>query len=445
MKAPSLRQRLLWLVGLPVVLAWLLAGAWTAARVVHETREMFDEELLRTAGAVLAVLPDAPAAIPPAPAGDAVADAEEPEEGPSMILRDGSGRVLMHHGPLPPLAFDPGPAHFHTVSVGAQRWRVYQRWDAGHQHWLQLAAPLDQRDELIRNLAGALLLPLAGLLLVLPLAIMLGLRLGLAPLRRVTRTLARNPAETPELSVEGVPAELLPLTRALDSLVVRLAGALQRERGFTADAAHELRHPLSVLRMELDLAGAVADADERRRHLERARTGLGRMERLVAQLLVLARVDSLDGLADAGPVPLQDLLGSALREASVRGAQRGVTLSLDAQEAIAVQGSAGLLAIAAGNLLDNAIRHARTAVVVTLEPGEGQVGIVVEDDGPGFDPAALPRLGERFHRGHASGGSGLGLSIVRAVAALHGGEVEFGRAKGGGARVVLRLPQVPVN
>jgi signal transduction histidine kinase len=436
-KQPSLRQRLLWLVGIPLVLAWLLTGLWIASRIVHETREMFDEELLRTAASVLAVMADSPRD------GAAPTSRDDEDAGvPSISLRDASGRLLLHHGELPALAFDPGEAHFHTLTHASRRWRVYQRWDAGKRYWLQLAAPLDQRDELLGQLARALLLPLAGLLAMLPLAIAIGLRLGLAPLRRLSRAIGRNPALAPVLSRPDIPAELLPLTQALDMLVANLDRALQRERGFTADAAHELRHPLSVLQLELDLAGAAASADERQRHLDRAHAGLSRMERLVGQLLVLSRVDNLAGLDDAAPLDLHEVLAASLREVSQRALGRGVDLSLEGARDVRVQGSAGLLAIAFGNLLDNAIRHAQGRVTVALEAGDAHVEVVVEDDGRGFDAASVARLGERFHRppGSSGNGSGLGLSIVRAVAALHGGELELGQAEDGGARAILRLP-----
>ena len=241
-----------------------------------------------------------------------------------------------------------------------------------------------------------------------------------------------------------MPSELLPLTRALDTLVSNLDRALQRERGFTADAAHELRHPLAVLLMELDLAAAATGAVARKRHLDRAQAGLARMERLVAQLLVLSRVDNLSAIDGAAPLDLHGVLATCLREASPEALARGVDLSLEGDRDTRVQGSAGLIGIAFANLLDNAIRHARHRVSVTLESRGTQASVAIEDDGPGYDEASRARLGERFHRppGSVGGGSGLGLSIVRAVAALHRGELELAHAATGGARAVLRLPRL---
>jgi signal transduction histidine kinase len=265
-------------------------------------------------------------------------------------------------------------------------------------------------------------------------------------LRGLSRTIAAQPAQTPTLTRADVPTELRQLTRALDTLVASLADALQRERRFTADAAHELRHPLSVLRMELDLAGVATQDDARRMHLQRARDGLGRMERLVAQLLTLARVESLDRLADQGRLDITALARQVVAEAGERAAPRGVALSLQADEPVYARASAGLLEIALRNLVDNAIAHGKPrghvgVAVGTLPDG---VEIAVEDDGPGFPEDQVARAGERFARGEQSRGSGLGLSIVRAIAALHGGSVTVSRSSTGGARVALHLPAAAI-
>lgn len=441
MTAPSLQHRLLWLIGVPLAALWLVAGLWLGERTAHETAEMFDRELERTAASVLAVLAAAPDAALRSDASAARGDGAGRAE---IVVRDGGGRLLLDASSLPAMDFATDTAHFHMLSHDGERWRVYQRWDDAGRHWIQVAAPLHDRDELLSAQLRALLLPLAGLLLLLPLAIWLGLRRGLAPLRAVSDAIAAQPAHTPVLTSAAVPAELQQLTRALDALVAHLDATLARERRFTADAAHELRHPLSVLRMELDLAGAAHGAEARDAHLQRAREGLGRIERLVAQLLVLARVESLDRLEGAGPLSPAGLAREVLAAAGERAAPRGVELSLQADEELRVHGSHGLLAIALGNLVDNAITHGkpRGRVDVRVARSGAEVEVAVHDDGPGITETQAAHLGERFLRG-AGGGSGLGLSIAQAIAALHGGEVAVARPPAGGACVVLRLPMAP--
>lgn len=442
MKRPSLQQRLLWFVGLPVVALWLGAGLWLAHGARHETAEMFDRELGRTAASVLAVIastPDAAFAQRAIEQDNGHDDDEGPR--PEIVVRDRTGRVLLDASTLPPLQADGDDAHFHTLQHGGETWRVYQRWDTARRHWIQVAAPLHDRDELMWALVQGTLTPLLALLVLLPLATWLGLRGGLAPLRAVSRAIEAQPAHPPTLTRDDVPVELMQLTRAVDALVGTLDGALARERRFTADAAHELRHPLSVLQLELDLAASATDDAARRQHLQRARDGLHRMERLVAQLLTLARVESLDALPDAASLPLAALVRTAVAEAGERAIPRGVVLSLAADDGVVVQGSAGLLGIAVHNLIDNAIAHGRAPGRVDIGVrADGRVAeVAVDDDGPGMPDDQARRLGERFLRS-AGSGSGLGLSIVHAIATLHGGALAVGRSPLGGARVTIRLP-----
>jgi signal transduction histidine kinase len=131
-------------------------------------------------------------------------------------------------------------------------------------------------------------------------------------------------------------------------------------------------------------------------------------------------------------------------EAGEHAAPRGTRLALWADPAVRVQASAGLLGIALRNLLDNAIAHGKMhgEVSVAVSRHGDAIELAVEDDGPGISETQAERLGERFRRGVHSSGSGLGLSIVHAIASLHGGSVVVARSAAGGARVVLRLPAV---
>lgn len=439
-RRPSLRRRLGWLVGVPVLALWLAAGGWLAQRTAHETGEMFDRELQRTAASVLAAigtLPDATTNLH----GTAGRRTGDRESRPEIVVRDRSGRTVLDASTLPAEPSGALPS-FRTLRAQGASWRVYQRWDAAHRYWIQVAAPLHDREQLLAAQFQALLIPIGVLLLLLPFAIWLALRSGLAPIGAISRAVAARPSQTPKLTRGDVPVELLQLTRALDELVTDLDAALRRERRFTADAAHELRHPMAVLRMELDLAGVAADADARALHLQRARHGLDRMERLVAQLLTLARVDSLDHLADARPLDLGALARRMVAAAAEQTAPRGIELSLHVDAPVHVQGSAGLLEIALHNLIDNAIAHgkSRGTVAVGIAQRGAVAELAVEDDGPGLSELQATPLGERFLRGTTSTGSGLGLSIVQAIAALHHGKLEATRSTHGGARLALRLP-----
>ncbi|KZC27964.1 ATP-binding protein [Rhodanobacter denitrificans] len=445
---PSLNRRLVLRLVAGIVLVWCAAAGWLAWRSLHEVDEIFDQMLVRTAASVFAVMPDHAARAGAVRLPDRkLVGSDATAQRPAIVLRDARGELLVESAELPILRFDPGDAHFHSISHDGRRWRVFQRWDAQHQYWIQVGAPLDERDELMRKLLAPALLALLALLVLVPPTVFAGLRSGLKPLHRLTRSLSAgaNPAAA-SLTDDRVPVELAPFTEAIDQLVDRLRLSLEHERRFTADAAHELRHPLAALRLELDLAGSGDDAAARARHLQRAQDALDRMQRLVAQLLMLARVEKLAELDDAGPLRLAGVAEAALRDVSERAAARSIELSLDHDGNDFVLGSRSLLGILVQNLLDNALRHApeRGQVNVRVGGHDGRVSLEVSDSGAGFAADDTARLGERFHRpeGSVGEGSGLGLSIAQAIAHLHHGELTFGRSALGGARVSLSLPRV---
>lgn len=444
---PSLNRRLTTRLLAGIVLVWCVAAAWIGWRSLHEVDEIFDQMLVRTTASVFAVMPDEPAAdralrLP----HKKIVGSDSTAQRPAIVLRDARGRLLIQSTQLPALVFDPGDPHFHTVTYNKRRWRVFQGWDSAREHWIQVAAPLDERDELMRKLLAPTLLALLALLVLVPPTVFVGLRGGLKPLRRLTRNLSANSTPLiPVLTDEQVPVELTGFTRAVDRLVERLKVGLEHERHFTADAAHELRHPLATLRLELDLVGRSDDAVQRRQHLDRAHAALDRMQQLVTQLLILARVEKLTELEDAGKLRLVRVAEAALRDLSERAAARSIELSLDHEGSDFVLGSEGLLGILLQNLLDNALRHTPDHGQVNVRVGGTADHVVLEvnDSGKGFsasDPAALV---ERFYRpdGSVGEGSGLGLSIAQAIAVLHKGQLAFGSSKLGGAQVRLSLPQ----
>jgi len=448
---PSLNRRLVLRLLTGIVLVWCVAAGWLGWRSLHEVDEIFDQMLVRTAASVFAVMPDDAARVGTVRLPDKpLLDSDDTAQRPAIVLRDARGALLVESAELPPLRFDPGDAHFHSIVHDDRRWRVFQRWDAQHRYWVQVGAPLDERDELLRKLLAPALLALLALLVLVPPIVFAGLRSGLKPLRQLARGLSAgaDPAAA-SLTDARVPVELAPFTEAIDQLVDRLRLSLEHERRFTADAAHELRHPLAALRLELDLAGRGDDAPGRAQHLQRAHEALDRTQRLVAQLLMLARVEKLAELDDAGPLRLVSVAEAALRDASERASARSIELSLDHDGNDFVLGSRSLLDILVQNLLDNALRHAPDRGQVNLRVGgrDEQVTLEVNDNGSGFADAAVARLGERFHRpeGSVGEGSGLGLSIARAIAKLHHGELAFGRSPLGGAQVSFSLPRVATD
>ncbi|WP_229758611.1 sensor histidine kinase [Peterkaempfera bronchialis] len=226
----------------------------------------------------------------------------------------------------------------------------------------------------------------------------------------------------------------------------RLEEAVARQQRFVADASHELRSPVANLRTGLEVALAHPDRAPWPEVAQDALANTERLHRLIDDLLVLARLDA----AAPAPTSRVDLADAARSEAADRS-RPGVRLryAADGRVPVPVAGDRGQLRRMIRNLLDNAERHARSAIDVRVgADGSGDALLVVQDDGPGIPEPDRQRVFERFTRlddarARDDGGSGLGLAIVREIAARHGGSVRADTADGGGARLTVRLPLLP--
>jgi signal transduction histidine kinase len=262
-----------------------------------------------------------------------------------------------------------------------------------------------------------------------------------SPLRRFARTAARVDAGdlSPRLDPDpGAAAELRTLAEAFNHMLDRLQRAFARQREFVSDASHELRSPLTAIRGQLEVLAREPNpsAEQVRRAQAQAMAEIGRVERLVEDMLALARFD--EGVpASPREVEVAPFL---------RGLAEGTTELGELAEGT-IAADPDLITQVVRNLLDNAHRHAGSPGRVVLSAvGEGDtLTVSVDDDGPGIPPDQRQRVFDRFHRAEparerASGGSGLGLGIARSIVELHGGRIWVGEAPLGGARVSFRLP-----
>jgi two-component system, OmpR family, sensor kinase len=245
------------------------------------------------------------------------------------------------------------------------------------------------------------------------------------------------------LSVPQSGEELAELARRLNELIARIETALEHERAFLDDASHELRTPISITRSELELARMQAeDGSDVARALDSALEEVDRLDRLAVNLLVLARTRS------AGPPPPNTVeLGSLSRRAvdTVTRSRDTDSVSVDVSGSAEVRGDEEAIERAVLNLVENAAHHANRRVGVTVSSDGDHAVVAVRDDGPGFPPELLGQAAGRFVRGPHAGpapeqGAGLGLAIVDAIAAAHGGGLVIQNQDDGGAEVQLRLP-----
>ncbi len=304
---------------------------------------------------------------------------------------------------------------------------------------------LEQREHAMNTLTGALLV---GGPLTLLLAAVAGYGLAAGALRPVEgmRRRARTiSADRPSARLPLPPAEdeVRRLGETLNDMLGRLEAGLRRERAFVADAGHELRTPLAILKMELELAmRGGATVEDLQAALRSAAEETDRLAQLADDLLVLARAD--DGEL---PVRLEQLRAAALLEAiagrfSVRAATLGRELHVEPCGELEFDGDELRLEQALGNLVDNALRYGDGTVHLRAAARTGSVELHVADEGRGFDEGLLPRAFERFTRADAArsrGGTGLGLAIVDTIARAHGGRASATNT-GAGADVWITLP-----
>lgn len=306
-----------------------------------------------------------------------------------------------------------------------------------------VAETLNKRDALQQEIATYVALNGLALALLLGLAGWWAIRQGLAPLTGLSIELERRDLHRLTPLSMRLPRELVPLQAAFNRLFERLSTAAGAQREFLADAAHQLRTPLTSLQTEIELALLEPHDPRMDPLLQRLRQRVVRSARLAQQLLSLARAE--DRSVDVGqPLDLRDIATESGQDWAHRALPSGVDLGFELAEALA-RGHAFLLREALENLIHNAVSYAGTGARITVRCGQAAEGpwLEVEDNGPGIPPAERPAALQRFRRGgQASGtGSGLGLAIAADIAARHGGRLELLDAHAGrGLRVRISLP-----
>jgi signal transduction histidine kinase len=275
----------------------------------------------------------------------------------------------------------------------------------------------------------------------------LSIRKGLRPLELLAHEIRRRkPDKLTPVDSAQVPREVGSLVQSLNALLVRVSSALEGERRFTANAAHELRTPLAAMRLHLHVARGAESEDERQRALDLLQQGVERSGRLVEQLLTLARLDPEQALPQPRPVDLSEVAQTVCAERAPLALQRDQTLELHADADLpSASGNADLLAMLLSNLVDNAIRYTQTGghIDVAVRRTPGGVQVEVRDDGPGIAAEHRERVFERFYRAdsHEQAGTGLGLAICRRVADLHQATIKLAdRAGGCGLLVTVDVP-----
>lgn len=445
----SLRRRLIGVLVLVVGGLWIGAAmlAWETAH--HEADEVFDAQLVQVAEtlATLAALSEV----------EHVAhEMAEHSMRYELPLRyqvwgrdDGRSRLLIRSPDAPTLPMLSHAGFAQQKDGQGKLWRYFGFIEEEHDYFVVVGQDHSARDQVATELALHLLVPMIVGLPLMALGVWWAVGRALKPLNDTAGTVGRMSPEAlePVGGETDLPTEISPLVVAIDRLIGRVHSALENERRFTADAAHELRTPLAALKVQAQVAGRTEDAQARRRALDQVVVGVDRMTHLVEQLLTLARLQPEAAMQACEPVDLAAIAENVCAALAPAALARRQEIDLDAR-ATSVCGNPVWLEVLLRNLLDNALRY-------TPEGGQVKVHVArvldhavvsVMDDGPGMSADERQSLTARFARGQGSQGEGvgLGLSIVQRVVDLHGGELAFvdglPRDAGRGLGVIVRLP-----
>ena len=428
----SLRVRLLLSLLATLAIAAALLGVVTYRNVLAETEALFDYQLrqmaltLRDQGEI------------PADQASTLTD-EQLDFVVQIWTVDGRSIYASRRHPALPARALLGLA---TVRAGGQLWRTFSV--ATREKVIQVAQPVQIRERLAANAALRSIVPLLGLAPLMALAVWWLAARTLSPLKRVAAGVReRDEQSLRPLATQGLPDEVAPLVQALNALLQRLGASLDAQRSFVADAAHELRSPLTALKLQLQLLRRAPDEAARQAAIEGLAGGIDRAARLVEQLLTLARSEPGAPPSARERIELGELARAVLSDLHAYAQSRGSELVLEADTPVAIEGERSALAALLRNLVDNALRYSPAgARVVVRTAREGDAALLqVDDAGPGIPAAERERVFDRFYRRASTGeeGSGLGLAIVRSVAERHGAALAMTESPAGGLRVTLRV------
>jgi two-component system sensor histidine kinase QseC len=437
-----LRRRLVMMLLGGVSVCWLVMLFWGYIDTHHEIDELLDNQLIVEAHTLLALAAHEAEEMEDAKGIDEDHQEHDEVEYLRFQVWTNDGRLVLTSAdtPMVPLTTRDGFSEATDPGGKNPHWRYYARWSKNGKARVIVGENHHVREELIERTTMQLLLPALLGLPILGIWVWLAIRQGLRPLNVVAEQIAdREPEHLDPLTPATAPLEIKPLIESINHLFARVEQALESEKRFTADAAHELRTPLAALAAQAQVALRARDADERRHAIDQLIASSRRSARLVDQLLTLAKVDPTEAVP-AGTVELDWLAQQVCAINGPLAVESGVTLELDKMYTV-VTGDADMLRIMLRNLVDNAIRYTPAGGRVLVSVTERTVS--VSDSGPGIPAEERERVFDRFHRlaGQDKEGSGLGLSIVARIAARHRAKVRLAEGEGGvGLKVSVEFP-----
>ncbi len=434
-----------------VAAVWLATAVLTWFDVRHELDELLDSHLAQAAA--LLVVQQVGDIEDDDPAVDAPTLHRYAPKVAFQVFHEGRLALRSANAPAVPM-IEPGErfkSGFRSVRIGDTDWRVFATHGAERDIQVYVGEQQRSRASILWAVLRSTLRPMAVALPLLALALWWAVHRGMAPLRRLGRTLARRePQALQPVVVDGAPSEMTPMLDALNGLFGRIGALMESERRFTADAAHELRTPIAAIRAQAQVALAEPDDALRRHALQATLQGCDRATRLVEQLLTLSRLEAgrCARAGRAGPVGAGARRG---RRAGAEGPGQAAAHRVGRRAGLSrckARPRCWRCWCATWSTTRFATARRGRACMSPWRAQGGAVRLTVEDSGPGLADADLQRLGERFFRVVGSGqdGSGLGWSIVRRIAEVHRAQVSARRsARLGGLAVEVVWPPLALS
>jgi two-component system sensor histidine kinase TctE len=439
----TLRSSLLWRLGAGVVLALLLDAVVCYFTALHFANLVYDRWLIDSVHSLAQALgtTDGRIEFQLSAAGEQVVLYDEVDQ-IYFRIQDRTGRLIAGTAALP--VVDAGALNrtrFTETQVDGRPVRLVasrvQSKNAQQPVIVEVAETLIKRSTLTREILLAMVMPQIGILVIALLLAWFSIGRGLKPLTDLALQIEKRSHDNlaPVAEFE-LPREGKVLASRINELLMRLGEALRAQKRFVADAAHQLRTPLAAVLLYTESAKRAVDRESQLRALNALQVSAERAARLSQQLLSLARADPQASIAvNFQPIDLAALARTIGEEWIAQALHRDIDFGLVVPDAqLWVKGDAALIGELMSNLIDNAFRYGAVPGRITLcAQRRGHPQLFVEDDGPGIAPEERERVFERFYRppGNASPGCGLGLSIVRDIASIHGAEVSLGAGDNG--------------
>lgn len=439
--AASLRFKLVVWLSAAIGLVAAAGGLVSFHAALNEAHRQQDIQLQRT-GYLISRLD----AIPSSPmARERAGDIDFDARVVVRFLQTDTGRAAPPP-PRPPVFPHLSSDGLQTVMVGSETWRVFVKTNAKGGR-VAVGQQTTVRDAAARASALRTLMPLLLLVPVFVVLVTLLVRQMFKPLSALSDELGvRKETDLGQLDQSGLPSEVWPFVNEINKLFVRTAQSLASQRRFIADAAHELRSPVTALSLQAERLGATEMPGEARVRLGALTAGLGRTLVLLDQLLTLARTNE-PSVGSTRQVSFEQVIREVLEDLVVLAEAKNIDVGVVGDVDATVEARLVDLKLLVKNLLDNAIRYTPEGgrVDITVEHREGVVRLQVADTGPGIAPEERERVFDPFYRvlGNGEMGSGLGLAITRTVVANMGATIALDDADShrGGLRVVVDFPQ----